>query len=166
LEELQILPKNMGALLILDEIQSGYGRSGKFFAHQYTDVKPDIITMAKGMGNGFPMGGVLIQPEIEPWYGMLGTTFGGNHLACAAGIAVLDIIQKEKLVENAEKVGNYIMEKLAEFSSTYEIRGKGLMIGIEFKFRLKNFVTNCFSNMAFLPVFQGKISSGYCRHLH
>jgi len=137
LEELQYLTKSHEALLILDEIQSGYGRSGKFFAHQYFDVKPDIITVAKGMGNGFPIGGVLIQPEIEPWYGMLGTTFGGNHLACAAGIAVLDIIKKEKLVENAEKVGNYIMEKLAEISSTYEIRGKGLMIGIEFKFPIK-----------------------------
>lgn len=137
LEELQYQTKSHEALLILDEIQSGYGRSGKFFAHQYFDVKPDIITVAKGMGNGFPIGGVLIQPEIEPWYGMLGTTFGGNHLACAAGIAVLDIIKKEKLVDNAEKVGNYIMEKLAKISSDYEIRGKGLMIGIEFKFAIK-----------------------------
>lgn len=137
LEELQYLTKSHEALLILDEIQSGYGRSGRFFAHQYFDVKPDIITVAKGMGNGFPIGGVLIQPEIEPWFGMLGTTFGGNHLACAAGIAVLDVIKKEKLVENAEKVGKYIMEKLAEISSGYEIRGKGLMIGIEFKFPIK-----------------------------
>jgi acetylornithine/N-succinyldiaminopimelate aminotransferase len=137
LEKLAELTKKYGSLLILDEIQSGYGRSGRFFAFQYTDMKPDIITMAKGMGNGFPVGGILIQPEIQPWYGMLGTTFGGNHLACAAGIAVLDVIQSEKLVENAEKVGNYIMEKLAEISSTYEIRGKGLMIGIEFKFPIK-----------------------------
>ena len=137
LEELQYQTKSHVALLILDEIQSGYGRSGKFFAHQYFDVKPDIITVAKGMGNGFPIGGVLIQPEIQPWYGMLGTTFGGNHLACAAGIAVLDVISNENLVENAEKVGNYIMEKLTEISSTYEIRGKGLMIGIEFKFPIK-----------------------------
>jgi acetylornithine/N-succinyldiaminopimelate aminotransferase len=91
---LQELTKKYGSLLILDEIQSGYGRSGRFFAFQYTDMKPDIITMAKGMGNGFPVGGILIQPEIQPWYGMLGTTFGGNHLACAAGIAVLDVIQK------------------------------------------------------------------------
>jgi acetylornithine aminotransferase len=134
---LQELTKKYGSLLILDEIQSGYGRSGQFFAFQYTDVKPDIITMAKGMGNGFPVGGILIQPEIQPWYGMLGTTFGGNHLACAAGIAVLDVIQNENLVENAGKVGNYIMEKLAEISSTYEIRGKGLMIGIEFNFAIK-----------------------------
>ena len=128
------LTKKYDALLILDEIQSGYGRSGRFFAHQYYQIQPDIITMAKGMGNGFPIGGVLIRPGIEPWFGMLGTTFGGNHLACAAGIAVLDIIQKEKLVENSEKVGNYLMKELTDFNSTYEIRGKGLMIGIEFNF--------------------------------
>ena len=89
------------------------------------------------MGNGFPIGGVLIQPEIKPWFGMLGTTFGGNHLACAAGIAVLDVIQQEKLVENSEEVGKYLMEKLAEISPEFEIRGKGLMIGIEFKFPIK-----------------------------
>ncbi|WP_346858696.1 aspartate aminotransferase family protein [uncultured Draconibacterium sp.] len=125
------------AALILDEIQSGYGRSGKFFAYQYSDVKPDIITMAKGMGNGFPIGGVLIQPEIEPWFGMLGTTFGGNHLACAAAIAVLDVIEQEKLVENAQKVGSYLMEKLAAMNGDFEIRGKGLMIGMEFKSPIK-----------------------------
>jgi acetylornithine/N-succinyldiaminopimelate aminotransferase len=137
LVELKKLTEKYEALLILDEIQSGYGRSGRFFAYQYSDVQPDLITMAKGMGNGFPIGGVLIQPEIKPWFGMLGTTFGGNHLACAAGIAVLDVIQDEKLVENSEKVGNYLMEKLAEISSDYEIRGKGLMIGIECKFPIK-----------------------------
>ena len=134
---LEKLTKKYGCLLILDEIQSGYGRSGRFFAYQYFDIKPDIITMAKGMGNGFPIGGVLIQPYIKPWFGMLGTTFGGNHLACAAGIAVLDVIKQDNLVENAEKVGNHIMKKLAEISSDYEIRGKGLMIGIEFKFPIK-----------------------------
>jgi len=137
LTELKKLTEKYGALLILDEIQSGYGRSGRFFAFQYSDVNPDLITMAKGMGNGFPIGGVLIQPEIKPWFGMLGTTFGGNHLACAAGIAVLDVIQQEKLLENSEKVGNYLMEKLAEISTDYEIRGKGLMIGMEFKFSIK-----------------------------
>jgi acetylornithine aminotransferase len=125
------------AALILDEIQSGYGRSGKFFAYQYSNVKPDIITMAKGMGNGFPIGGVLIQPEIEPWFGMLGTTFGGNHLACAAAIAVLEVIEQEKLVENAQKVGTYLMEKLAAMNGDFEIRGKGLMIGMEFKYPIK-----------------------------
>jgi len=138
LEKLKRLTEKYVAVLILDEIQSGFGRSGKFFAYQHTEVKPDLITMAKGMGNGFPIGGVLIQPEIEPWYGMLGTTFGGNHLACAAGIAVLDVIQREGLVENAQRVGNYIMEKLAEMDADFEIRGKGLMIGIECKFPIKD----------------------------
>ncbi len=133
LEELSKLTEKHKALLILDEIQSGYGRSGKFFAHQYFDVKPDLISMAKGMGNGFPIGGVLIHPEIKPWYGMLGTTFGGNHLACAAAIAVLDVIQKEKLVENALNVGTYLMQKIAAANINCEIRGEGLMIGLEFK---------------------------------
>ena len=137
LESLAELTKKHGSLLILDEIQSGYGRSGKFFAFQYTNVEPDVITMAKGMGNGFPVGGILIRPGIEPWHGMLGTTFGGNHLACAASIAVLDVIEKETLVENAFQVGKYISEKLSEFSSDYEVRGLGLMIGIELKFPVK-----------------------------
>jgi acetylornithine aminotransferase len=137
LVELKKLTKKYEALLILDEIQSGYGRSGKFFAFQYSDVQPDLITVAKGMGNGFPMGGVLIQPEIKPWPGMLGTTFGGNHLACAAGIAVLDVIQNEQLIENSERIGNYLMEKLLDISDDFEVRGKGLMIGIEFKFPIK-----------------------------
>ncbi len=126
------LCKQYGALLILDEIQSGYGRSGKFFAHQYTDVKPDLITVAKGMGNGFPVGALLIAPEIKPWHGMLGTTFGGNYLACAASLAVLEIMEKENLIENAEKVGSYLIEKLKEFSGIKEVRGLGLMIGLEF----------------------------------
>ena len=137
LNKLKALTEKYECLLILDEIQSGYGRSGRFFAYQYSNVKPDLVTIAKGMGNGFPVGGVLIQPEIKPWYGMLGTTFGGNHLACAAGIAVLDVIQKESLVANSEMVGKYLMQKLAEISSDYEIRGKGLMIGLEFKFPIK-----------------------------
>lgn len=126
------LCKKYGSLLILDEIQSGYGRSGKFFAHQYTEVKPDIITVAKGMGNGFPVGALLIAPEIKPWHGMLGTTFGGNYLACAASLAVLEIMENEKLVENAGKVGSYLIEKLKEFSEIKEVRGLGLMIGLEF----------------------------------
>lgn len=134
---LETLTKKYGSLLIIDEIQSGYGRSGKFFAFQYAGINPDIITMAKGMGNGFPVGGILIRPGIEPWHGMLGTTFGGNHLACAAAIAVLDVIENEKLVENALQVGKYISEKLIAFSSDYEVRGLGLMIGIELKFPVK-----------------------------
>ena len=126
------LCKQYGTLLILDEIQSGYGRSGKFFAHQYTQVKPDLITVAKGMGNGFPVGALLIAPEIKPWYGMLGTTFGGNYLACAASLAVLEIMKDEELIENALKVGSYLIEKLKVFSGIKEVRGLGLMIGLEF----------------------------------
>ena len=125
------------AVLILDEIQSGYGRSGKFFAHQYAGIRPDIITVAKGIANGFPMGAVLISPIFKPIYGMLGTTFGGNHLACAAAIAVLDIMHDEGLVANAEKVGSYLLEELHKFPGIKEIRGRGLMIGIEFEEPIK-----------------------------
>ena len=120
-----------GTLLISDEIQSGYGRSGKFFAHQHYGIKADIITVAKGIANGFPMGGVIISPEIKAVFGMLGTTFGGNHLACAAAIAVLDIIKEENLVENAAKIGAYLMENLKGNKAVKELRGEGLMIGIE-----------------------------------
>jgi len=128
------LCEKYGAVLILDEIQSGYGRSGKFFAHQFADIKPDIISVAKGMGNGFPIGGILISPKLKPWFGMLGTTFGGNYLACAAGIAVLDIMKREKLVENAAEVGDYLFSKLAQIPQIKELRGKGLMVGVEFDF--------------------------------
>ncbi len=138
LSEVKSLTKKYECLLILDEIQSGYGRSGKFFAFQYSNIQPDLITVAKGMGNGFPIGGVLIRPEIEPWFGMLGTTFGGNHLACSAAIAVLDVINDEDLVENAEIMGKYLMEKLSEISDNYEVRGRGLMIGLEFKSPIKS----------------------------
>jgi len=124
--------KELGVVFILDEIQSGYGRSGKFFAHQYAGIRPDVITVAKGMGNGFPVGGVLISPEYKPWHGMLGTTFGGNYLACAAGLAVLEIMEQEKLIENAAKVGDFLMKELSAFKQIKEIRGKGLMIGLEF----------------------------------
>ena len=123
--------KQTGTLLILDEIQSGYGRSGKFFAHQHYGVRPDIITCAKGIANGFPMGAVLISPEIEAKKGMLGTTFGGNHLACAAAIAVLDIMEEEKLVDNAAAVGEYLITEMKKIPEIPEVRGKGLMIGFE-----------------------------------
>lgn len=119
-------------VLILDEIQSGYGRSGKFFAHQYAAIKPDLITVAKGIGNGFPMSGVLIHPMFKAIYGQLGTTFGGNHLACAAAMAVLDIMKDEALVENSRKVGEYLMDKLKEIPQIKDVRGRGLMIGMEF----------------------------------
>ncbi len=123
--------KKAGALLILDEVQSGYGRSGKFFAHQHTGVKPDLITVAKGMGNGFPIGGVLISPDIEAKHGMLGTTFGGNYLACAAGLAVLEVMEQEQLVDNAYRIGHRLMEQLQNMPGVREVRGQGLMIGVE-----------------------------------
>lgn len=122
------------AVFILDEVQSGAGRTGKFFAHQHSVVKPDIITMAKGMGNGFPVGCVLIAPEIEPWHGMLGTTFGGNHLACAASLAVLEVIEEEHLLKNAAIMGAYLEDELKKIQAVKEVRGKGLMIGAEFGF--------------------------------
>ena len=137
LQEMSRICKETGTVLILDEIQSGYGRSGKFFAHQYADIRPDIITVAKGMGNGFPIAGVLISPEFKAVYGQLGTTFGGNHLACAAAIAVLDIMKDENLVENADKVGNYLMTELKKFPQIKEVRGHGLMIGLEFEQPIK-----------------------------
>lgn len=126
-----------GTVLILDEIQSGYGRSGRFFAHQYSGIRPDLITCAKGIANGFPMGAVLISPKFKPSYGMLGTTFGGNHLACATAIAVLDIIEEERLVENAAKVGEHLIERLKAIPGIAEVRGVGLMIGIEMPFETK-----------------------------
>lgn len=120
-----------GTQLILDEIQSGYGRTGRFFAHQQAGIRPDLITVAKGMGNGFPIGGVLIAPHFEARTGMLGTTFGGNHLACAAAIAVLEVIERDGLVENAATVGRYLIDELRRFDRLKEVRGRGLMIGIE-----------------------------------
>ena len=137
LRKLRTVCDNTGTLLILDEIQSGYGRTGQFFAHQHAGVRPDIITCAKGIANGFPMGAVLISPDIEAVKGMLGTTFGGNHLACAAAIAVLDVMAEEHLVENAAETGHYLLERLAEMAKDSdeitEVRGRGLMIGIEIK---------------------------------
>ena len=128
---LRALCDRYGCVLILDEIQSGYGRTGKFFAHQHSGVRADIITTAKGMANGFPIGGVLINPSIKPSYGMLGTTFGGNHLACTAALAVLDIIENENLIENAAKVGEYFAKAFSGDKAVKEYRGKGLMIGLE-----------------------------------
>ena len=125
--------KKHGTVLICDEIQCGYGRSGKFFAHQWLDIRPDIITVAKGIANGFPMAGVLISPDFKPVYGQLGTTFGGNHLACAAALAVLDVFEEEGLVENARQVGDYLVEQLKTIDNPHiqDIRGRGLMIGID-----------------------------------
>lgn len=130
LQHLEKKCQAQGTLLILDEIQSGYGRSGKFFVHQFANIQPPIITTAKGMGNGFPIGGVLIHPDLKPWAGMLGTTFGGNHLACAAALAVLDVIESENLIKNAQVVGDYLIQQLAT-SLPYGIRGRGLMLGFD-----------------------------------
>ncbi|MCC8186101.1 MAG: aminotransferase class III-fold pyridoxal phosphate-dependent enzyme [Bacteroides sp.] len=133
LQELSKTCTETGTVLILDEIQSGYGRSGKFFAHQYAGIRPDLITVGKGIGNGFPMAGVLISPMFEAVHGMLGTTFGGNHLACAAALAVMDVIEEEGLIERTATVGNYLMEELRKFPQIKEVRGRGLMIGMEFE---------------------------------
>lgn len=137
MQALQKACEETNTVLILDEIQSGYGRSGKFFAHQYNGIRPDIITVAKGIGNGFPMAGVLISPKFTPVYGQLGTTFGGNHLACSAAIAVLDVMKEEGLVDNAAKVGAHLSEELKKFKGIKEVRGRGLMIGMEFEQPIK-----------------------------
>jgi len=135
-EEVYALCQANNTMLIADEVQSGYGRSGKFFAFQYYNVKPDIISMAKGMGNGFPIGGILIHPNIKPKYGMLGTTFGGNHLACAAGLAVLNVIEEENLMENVNKTSAYFLKLAKTVPQIKQIKGKGLMLGLEFDFEV------------------------------
>lgn len=133
-QALEKLCKQYEAVLILDEVQSGYGRSGKFFAHQYHNIKADIICLAKGMGNGFPIGGILIAPHFKASYGLLGTTFGGSHLACAAGIAVLDVIKNEKLMDNVNAVSEYFMKAIQQVPEIIKVKGKGLMLGVEFDF--------------------------------
>lgn len=155
-----------GTVLICDEIQCGYGRSGKFFAHQHTGVHPDIITCAKGIGNGFPMGAVLISPQFKAVFGQLGTTFGGNHLACTAALAVLDVIEEEHLVENAASVGSYLLAQLktlaAETPSIVDVRGEGLMIGIEFSDSIKTLRTRLVKEQ---HVFTGAASTNILRLL-
>lgn len=155
-----------GTVLICDEIQCGYGRSGKFFAHQHTGVRPDIITCAKGIGNGFPMGAVLISPQFKAVFGQLGTTFGGNHLACAAALAVLDVIEEEHLVENAASVGSYLLAQLktlaAETPSIVDVRGEGLMIGIEFSDSIRTLRTRLVKEQ---HVFTGAASTNILRLL-
>lgn len=131
LETAQEYCRKNGTLLILDEVQSGFGRSGTFFAFQHANIEPDLISIAKGMGNGFPVGGLLIHPKYEASYGLLGTTFGGNHLACVATLAVLEVIESEKLMENAIKVGNYLISQLSNLPGIKEVRGRGLMIGLQ-----------------------------------
>lgn len=131
MRSLRELTRRSGVIMIADEIQSGYGRTGRFFAHQYADIRPDIITCAKGIANGFPMGAVLISPEFRPVKGMLGTTFGGNHLACAAALAVLDVIEGERLIDNAARVGEHLLDGLRRIPQLLDVRGRGLMIGVE-----------------------------------
>lgn len=138
LQAIRNLCDKFGAYFIADSVQCGYGRSGKFFSHSYAGVKADIYSMAKGMGNGFPIGGIIISPKLKAKYGMLGTTFGGNHLACAAAIAVLDVIKEEDLLNNAITLGNYLTENLNGLEEVVEVRGRGLMIGIEFDFPIEN----------------------------
>ena len=151
-----------GTVLVCDEIQCGYGRSGRFFAHQHLDVKPDLITVAKGIGNGFPLSGVLISPMFEATYGQLGTTFGGNHLACAAALAVLDVMENENLVENAARVGEHLMTELRKMEGPVEVRGKGLMIGIEFAESIKEMRTRLVKEQ---HVFTGAASTNILRLL-
>ena len=134
LQKAKQLCEKAGAILILDEVQSGYGRSGKFFSHQFSGIQPDLITVAKGMGNGFPIGGVLISPKFQSKHHLLGTTFGGNHLACAAAIAVVEVIKGENLLINAKAMGDYIISGLKKMSGIKEVRGRGLMIGIDLEF--------------------------------
>ena len=135
-KELETLCDRYNVIFIVDEVQSGYGRSGKFFAHQFHGVNPDIISVAKGMGNGFPIGGILISQKFNPKHGMLGTTFGGNHLACAAAIAVLDVIKDEKLLKNVNAMSNYFIQKAKTISQVKNIKGRGLMLGLEFDFEV------------------------------
>jgi len=135
-QQLQEICNKNGVLLILDEVQSGYGRSGKFFAFQHHHIQPDMITTAKGMGNGFPIGGVLIVDKIKAKYGMLGTTFGGNHLACAAGISVLDVMENEHLMENVQEVNDYFLQEIATVPKIKKVKGKGLILGVEFDFEV------------------------------
>lgn len=137
LRGLAALCQQYGALLIADEVQCGYGRSGKFFAHQWAGIQPDVISVAKGMGNGFPIGGILIAPMLKASYGLLGTTFGGNHLACAAALAVLEVIEQEHLVEHARTLGDYLRTELLANAGAEEIRGRGLMMGIKYDFPIK-----------------------------
>jgi len=137
LRGLAALCQQYGALLVADEVQCGYGRSGKFFAHQWAGIQPDVISVAKGMGNGFPIGGILIAPHLKASYGLLGTTFGGNHLACAAALAVLEVIEQEHLVEHARTLGDYLRTELLAHAGAEEIRGRGLMIGVKYDFPVK-----------------------------
>jgi len=162
---LQLIRKLCGeynAVFIADSVQCGYGRSGKFFSHDYADVNADIYSMAKGMGNGFPIGGIIIAPHIQAKHFMLGTTFGGNHLACAAALAVLEVIEKENLMQNAESVGNYLMSELKNIPHLQNVRGKGLMIGFDVPEELKDLRKNLLFNQ---HIFTGEAKPNVIRLL-
>ncbi len=153
LQKIRSLTSQYDSVFIADEVQCGYGRSGKFYAQDYSGVEADIYTMAKGMGNGFPVGGIAISEKFVPWHGELGTTFGGNHLACAAALSVLEVIQKDELMKNALAIGNYLMNELKSFDKITEVRGKGLMIGIDLPLELKHVKNDL--------LFENKIFTGY-----
>lgn len=162
LQKIRALCDEYNAVYIADSVQDGYGRSGKFFAHDYAGVEADIYTMAKGMGNGFPVGGILIAPHIKPKHGMLGTTFGGNHLACAAALAVLEVIEAEDLMENAEKTGKYLFHSLKEIDEIKNVRGRGLMIGFDVPEELKDLKKNLLYNQ---HIFTGEAKPNVIRLL-
>lgn len=153
LQKIRSLTSQYNSVFIADEVQCGYGRSGKFYAQDYSGIEADIYTMAKGMGNGFPVGGIAISEKFVPWHGELGTTFGGNHLACAAALSVLEVIQKDELMKNALEVGNYLMNELKSFDKITKVRGKGLMIGIDLPLELKHVKNDL--------LFENKIFTGY-----
>jgi acetylornithine aminotransferase len=157
-----MLCDNYNSVYIADSVQDGYGRTGGFFAHDYAEVNADIYTMAKGMGNGFPIGGILIAPHIKPKHGMLGTTFGGNHLACAAALAVLEVIETDNLLNNAEETGEYLFEKLSEIEGINNLRGRGLMIGFDVPEELKDLRKNLLNNS---HVFTGEAKPNVIRLL-
>src|SRR5690606_844822 len=142
LQKIRQLTTAYGSVFIADSVQCGYGRTGKFFSHDYAAIEADIYSMAKGMGNGFPIGGIAISPIFTPWFGMLGTTFGGNHLACSAALAVLEVMEREKLMDNALQVGDYLIGELQQFDLIKEVRGRGLMIGIDLPEELSNIRKN------------------------
>lgn len=159
LQQLRALCTENGSLLVLDEIQSGYGRTGKFFYHQYSGIKADIISMAKGIANGFPVGAILITPEIKAVYGMLGTTFGGNPLGCAAAIATADVMEKNNYIKNAEITGEYLRSNLIKNSEIKELRGKGLMIGIQTKGDAKELRNRLVNEYHIFTGFSGKVNT-------
>ncbi len=162
LQKISSLCKKHNAIFIADSVQCGYGRSGKFFSHDYAGVDADIYTMAKGMGNGFPVAGIIIAPHLQPKHGMLGTTFGGNHLACAAALAVLEVIESENLMKNAETIGNYLMDELKKIPQLQNVRGKGLMIGFDVPDELKNLRKNLLFNQ---HIFTGEAKPNVIRLL-